>query len=86
MEDLIMIAGVIFVVTIYWTFRGLLQLFSRHNTIIVIVYIVFLIPIAWLHMLFLGIFGLSKKEKLKKDVKAKAEFDLLVEKEKNNQQ
>jgi len=85
MEDLLIIAGVIFILTLYWTIRGLFQLLSRHNTIIAIVYIVFLFPIAWIHMLILGIWGLSKKQKLVKDVKAKAEFDLLVEKEKNNQ-
>jgi len=34
-------------------------------------------------MFILGIFGLSKKNRMKKEAKEKAEFDKMVEEEKN---
>lgn len=71
------------VLTIYWSFRGLIGLFQRHNPIVIILYIIFLFPIAYIHMLFLGIFGSSKKEILLKKAKEKVEFEKLVENEKN---
>ena len=69
------------ILTIYWSFRGLIGLFQRHNPIVIILYIIFLFPIAYIHMLFLGIFGSSKKEILKKKAKEKVEFEKLVESE-----
>ena len=71
------------VLTIYWSFRGLFGLFQRHNPIVIILYIIFLFPIAYIHMLFLGIFGSSKKQIIIKKAKEKAEFETLVENEKN---
>ena len=68
--------------TLYWTIRGLVQIFQRHNAILVILYIIFLFPIAYLHMLILGIFASSKKERMLKAVQDKVEFDQLVEEEK----
>ena len=69
--------------TIYWSFRGLVQIFGRHNSILVILYIVFLFPIAYIHMFLLGVFGSSYKKRMLREVKDKVEFDRLVEQEKN---
>jgi len=68
---------------IYWSFRGLVQIFERHNSILVILYIVFLFPIAYIHMFLLGVFGSSYKKRMLREVKDKVEFDRLVEQEKN---
>ena len=69
--------------TICWSFRGLVQIFERHNSILVILYIVFLFPIAYIHMFLLGVFGSSYKKRMLREVKDKVEFDRLVEQEKN---
>ena len=69
--------------TIYWSFRGLVQIFERHNSILVILYIVFLFPIAYVHMFLLGVFGSAYKKRMLREVKDKVEFDRLVEQEKN---
>ena len=71
--------------TIYWSFRGLVQIFERHNSILVILYIVFLLPIAYIHMFLLGVFGSSYKKRILKEVKDKVEFDRFVEREKTNE-
>ena len=73
----------IIVLTIYWTIRGLVQIFQRHNSILVVLYIVFLFPIAYIHMFILGIFGSSKKKQILKQAKEKIQFDKFVEQEKN---
>jgi len=76
--------GVLFIVlTIYWTIRGLVQIFERHNSILVVLYIVFLFPIAYIHMFILGVFGSSKKKRILKKAKEKVQFDNFVEEEKN---
>ena len=69
--------------TIYWSFRGLVLIFERHNLILVIIYFIFLFPIAYVHMFLLGVFGSSYKKRMLREVKNKVEFDRLVEKEKN---
>ena len=76
------ILGIV-VLTIYWSIRGLIQLFQRHNAILVVLYIVFLFPIAYLHMLILGIWGSSKNDRMLKEAKERAKFDKIVEEEKN---
>ena len=73
----------IVVLTIYWTIRGLVQIFQRHNSILVVLYIVFLFPIAYIHMFILGVFGSSKKKRILKEAKEKVQFDKFVEQEKN---
>ena len=73
---------IIVVLTIYWTIRGLVQIFQRHNSILVVLYIVFLFPIAYIHMFILGIFGSSKKKQILKQAKEKVQFDKFVEQEK----
>ena len=78
------IAIIIFLlITIYWSFRGLVGLFHRHNPIVIIFYIIFLFPIAYIHMLILGIFGSSKEDIIRKKAKEKADFEKLVDEEKS---
>ena len=69
--------------TIYWSFRGFVLIFERHNLILVIIYFIFLFPIAYVHMFLLGVFGSSYKKRMLREVKDKVEFDRLVEQEKN---
>ena len=76
--------GLLFLVlTIYWTIRGLIQIFQRHNSILVVLYIIFLYPVAYIHMFILGVFGSSKKKRILKQAKEKVQFDKFVEQEKN---
>ena len=69
--------------TIYWTIRGLIQIFQRHNSILVVLYIIFLFPVAYIHLFILGVFGSSKKKRILKQAKEKVQFDKFVEQEKN---
>ena len=71
------------VLTIYWTVRGLIQIFQRHNSILVVLYIIFLFPVAYIHLFILGVFGSSKKKRILKQAKEKVQFDKFVEQEKN---
>ena len=71
------------ILTLYWTIRGLVQIFQRHNSILVVLYIVFLFPIAYIHMFILGVFGSSKKKRILIEAKEKVQFDKFVEQEKN---
>ena len=73
----------IIVLTLYWTIRGLVQIFQRHNAILVVLYIIFLFPIAYIHMFILGVFGSSKKKRILNKAKEKVQFDNFVEEEKN---
>ena len=75
------VLGIIFLLTIYWSFRGLIVLFHRHNPIMIILYIIFLFPFAYIHMLILGIFGSSKKNIILKKAKKEAEYEELVKAE-----
>ena len=83
METTAIIFILLIILTIYWSFRGLVGLFQRHNPIVIIIYIVFLFPIAYIHMLFLGIFGSSKEDIIRKKAKEKADFEKLVDEEKS---
>ena len=83
-ESSITVIGFLFIVlTIFWTIRGLVQIFERHNSILIVLYIVFLFPIAYIHMFILGVFGSSKKKRILKEAKEKVQFDKFVEQEKN---
>lgn len=64
--------------------NGAIKLFYKYNTLLVIAYIVFLFPIALVHSLFLGFFGDSRKQMLAKKVKEQAQFEKMVEEEKEN--
>jgi uncharacterized membrane protein len=76
------IGFIIVVLTIYWTIRGLVKIFQRHNSILVVLYIVFLFLIAYIHMFILGVFGSSKKKRILNKTKEKVQFDNFVDKEK----
>ena len=78
-----LIATVALIFTIYWSIRGFVQLFQRHNSILVIFYLVFLFPIAYCHMLLLGIFGSSKKQRFLRDAEKEAIRQLEVERVKS---
>ena len=83
-ESSITVIGFLFIVlTIFWTIRGLVQIFGRHNSILVVLYIIFLFPIAYIHLFILGVFGSSKKKRILKEAKEKVQFDKFVEQEKN---
>ena len=68
------------VIGVAW--KGIFKIFYKYNTLLVIAYIFFLFPIAFCHILLLGLFGDSKEEILKKKAKEQAQFDKLVEEEK----
>jgi hypothetical protein len=72
---------VVIAVTVYWTIRGLIGMFQRYNAILVVLYLVFLFPIAYLHLFLLGVFGDSKKTRLEKAAKEEAKKQALIEKE-----
>jgi|ETNmetMinimDraft_12_1059888.scaffolds.fasta_scaffold50843_1 hypothetical protein len=42
---------------LYFTYRGTVIIFQRHDTILVILYIILVFPIAFCHTLILGIGG-----------------------------
>jgi hypothetical protein len=69
------------VIGILW--KGAVKIFYKYNTLLVIAYIVFLSPIAFCHILLLGLFGDTKEQMISKKAKEQAQFDKLVEEEKN---
>lgn len=62
-------------ISLYWSVRGIVQMFQRYNAILVVFYFVVLFPIAYLHAFILGIFGLSQKERLRKEVAARVKAE-----------
>ena len=75
---------VIFAIVVGVACNGAIKLFETYNTLLVVAYIVFLFPIALAHSLFLGLFGDSRKQMLAKKVKEQAQFEKMVEDEKEN--
>ena len=74
-----LIFTVVLIFTLYWSIRGLIQLFQRHNSILVIFYLVFLFPIAYCHMLLLGIFGQSKTARAQREIEQEADKQIKIE-------
>ena len=74
-----LIVTVILLFTLYWSIRGFIQLFQRHNSILVIFYLVFLFPIAYCHMLILGIFGSSKRQRFLREAEEEAKRQMEIE-------
>ena len=70
------------VIGILW--KGAVKIFYKYNTLLVIAYIVFLSPIAFCHILLLGLFGDTKEQMILKKAKEQAKFDKMVENEKEN--
>ena len=73
-----LIVTLILLFTLYWSIRGFIQLFQRHNSILVIFYLVFLFPIAYCHMLILGIFGSSKRQRFLREAEEEAKHQEAV--------
>ena len=75
---------VIFAIVFGVACNGAIKLFYKYNTLLVIAYIVFLFPFALIHSLLLGLFGDSRKQMLAKKVKEQAQFEKMVDDEKEN--
>ena len=74
-----LIVTVILLFTLYWTVRGFIQLFQKHNSILVIFYLVFLFPIAYCHVLILGVFGSSTRQRFLREAKKEARRQMEIE-------
>ena len=74
-----LIFTVILLFTLYWSIRGYIHLFQKHNSILVIFYLVFLFPIAYFHMLILGIFGSSKRQRFLREAEEEAKRQMEIE-------
>lgn len=61
---------------LFVSIRGLIQLFQRNNSILVVFYIVLLSPIAFIHGLILGLFGKSKKKREEEEVERLARIQI----------
>ena len=68
------------VIGILW--KGVIKIFYKYNTLLVIAYIVFLSPIAFCNILLLGLFGDTKEQMISKKAKEQAKFDKMVQEEK----
>jgi len=74
-----LIVTVILLFTLYWSIRGFIHLFQKHNSILVIFYLVFLFPIAYCHMLILGIFGSSTIQWFLREAEEEAKRQMEIE-------
>ena len=72
------ISLLLILLTIFWSFRGLINIFERHDSSILILYIIFLFPIAYIHMFLLGVFGSSKKKRKLRQVEKDAQLEKLL--------
>ena len=81
MEELV---GLLFALLfLYWVIKGTLFLFQRYHALLVIAYIVFIFPVAFIHAFFLGVFGKSQEELLREEAQQEAKRQILIEEEKN---
>ena len=79
MEELI---GLLFaLLLLYWVIKGTFFLFQRYHALLVIAYIVFIFPVAFIHAFFLGVFGKSQEELLREEAQMEAKRQMLVEEE-----
>ena len=78
-DNATLIVTVVLIFTLYSSIRGLIQLFQRHNPILVIFYLVFLFPIAFCHMLLIGIFGQSKAARVQHEIEQEADKQIKIE-------
>ena len=74
-----LIVTVILSFVLWWSIRGFIQLFQRHNPILVIFYLVFLFPIAYCHMLILGMLGSSKRQRFLREAEEEAKRQMEIE-------
>jgi hypothetical protein len=81
MEELISLLFALLI--LYWIAKGTILLFQRYNTLLVVAYVVFIFPVAFIHAFFLGIFGKSQEELLRREAQQEAKRQMLIEEEKN---
>ena len=72
------ISLLLILLTVFWSFRGLINIFERHDSSILILYIIFLFPIAYIHMFLLGVFGSSKKKRKLRQAEKDAQLEKLL--------
>jgi hypothetical protein len=77
-ELLVLLMGVL---VIYLFARGIICLFQRYHPLLVIAYFIFIAPVALIHSFFLGIFGLSEEERLRKEAEREAKRQVMMEEE-----
>ena len=76
------IVGLLFaLLLLYWVIKGTLFLFQRYHALLVIAYIVFIFPVAFIHAFFLGVFGKSQEEWVREEAQMEAKRQMLVEEE-----
>ena len=56
---------------------------ERYNPVLALLYLFLLFPIAFFHAFLLGMFGKSKKVRMKEAIENEVDFQLQVEKEKS---
>ena len=78
MELIVVVIALLF---FWWGIKGIYRLFQRYNTVLVILYLVLLTPIALTHAFFLGLFGLSEFERLRREAEKEARKQVMVEEE-----
>jgi lysylphosphatidylglycerol synthetase-like protein (DUF2156 family) len=71
-----LIGVLVVVVLLFFAMRGIVRLFQRHNSILIVLYLVFLFPVAIVHALILGWFGSSKAELADKALKEEVAREL----------
>ena len=78
MELVVLILALLF---FWWGIKGIYRLFQRHNTVLIILYLMLLTPIALTHAFFLGLFGLSEFERLRREAEKEARKQVMIEEE-----
>jgi len=82
-QILILLIPLLLAIGIWVVWNGVIKLFYKYNTLLVIAYIIILFPFALVHTILLGLFGDTRKQMMVKKVKEQARFETLVEEEKN---
>jgi len=82
-QILILLIPLLLAIGIWVVWNGVIKLFYKYNTLLVIAYIIILFPFALIHTILLGFFGDTKNQMMEKKVKEQARFETLVEEEKN---
>ena len=82
-QILILLIPLLVTLGIWVVWNGVIKLFYKYNTLLVIAYIIILFPFALIHSILLGLFGDTRKQMMEKKVKEQARFETLVEAEKS---
>ena len=79
-EELIGIGLIVLIIaTIVWPIRGFIRMCGKHGTILMIVYVVLLFPLAYTHAFFVGAFGRSNKKRMEDEAEELARLDVIRE-------